>query len=213
MQALKDYDYAVSLLPDDVTLLFSRSNVYYRLKDYANALRGYDEVIRRDAKYSEAYLNRGVTHVVLQEYRRAIADFNQAISLDSENGYAFHRRGRAFAKLQQYELAHADFTRALELVPHPVGVYIDIGLLYTKQSEYTKSLVAYKQAISHDPENATAHYNAACAAALLGDVDEACQKLDTAIQLHPPYQEMAATDLDFATIRNLPEFQKRLKPS
>ena len=210
-QALKDYDRAVNLVPDDVTLICARANVYFRLKDYTNALRGYDEAIRRDTKYTEAYLNRGVTHAVFQEYRRAIADFNQAITLDPTNGYAYHRRGRAFAKLQQFELARSDFNRALELIPHLVGIYIDMGLLYTKQSEYSEALKAYLQAIKQDPNNATAHYNAACVAALLGDVDEACRKLDTAIELHPPYREMAVTDLDFSSIRQTPEFQKRVR--
>ncbi len=62
-----------------------------------------------------------------------------------------------------------------------------------------------------DPGNATAHYNAACVTALLGNVEEACRTLDTAIGLHPPYREMAETDLDFSSIRNTPEFKKRIK--
>ena len=213
MQALKDYEDAVSLAPDDVTLIYARANAYYRLKDYTNALKDYDEVIRRDSTFTEAYLNRGVTHSVLQEYRRAIADFNQTITLDPNNGYAYHRRGRAYTRLQQLALAHHDYSRARELLPHNVSLYIDMGLLYTKQSEYEKALDAYHQAIVQDPGNATAYYNAACVAALLGDVEEACRKLDTAIELHSPYRKMAATDSDFSAIRDTPEFRKRVRPS
>jgi len=210
IQALKDYDRAVNLAPDDVKLMCARANAYYRQKDYTNALKGYDEAIRRDSAYAEAHLNRGVTHAVLQEYRRAIADFNQAITLAPNNGYAYHRRGRAYTKLQQLALAHNDYVRAIDLIPHFVGIYIDMGLLYTKQSEYEKALDVYRQAIVQEPGNATAYYNTACVAALLGDVEEACRKLDTAIELHPPYREMAATDSDFSSIRDTPAFQKRV---
>jgi tetratricopeptide (TPR) repeat protein len=209
-QALEDYDRAVSIAPDDVTLIYARANVHYRLKDYTNALKDYDEVIRRDSSYIEAYLNRGVTHAVLREYRRAIADFNQVIILDPNNGYAYHHRGRAYSRLQQLALAHDDYDRALELVPNFVGIYIDLGLLYTRQAEYQKALDVYHQAIALDPTNAIAYYNAACVAALLGNIQEACRKLDLAIELHPPYREMAAKDSDFTSIRDTPEFQKRL---
>ena len=209
-QAVGDYTAAVSLDPEDATLVYARANAYYRSKDYAHALQDYDEVIRRAPAFTEAYVSRGVTHAVLQEYRRAIADFNQAITLEPDNGYAYHRRGRAYTRLQQLSLAHHDFARASTLLPRDVGVHIDMGLLYTKQGEYGKALDAYHQAMRHDPGNATAHYNAACTAALQGDVVEACRSLDTAIGLHPPYRKMAASDADFAGIRDTAEFQKRV---
>ena len=208
LQALKHYDRAINLSPDNVQLIFTRANAYYKLTDYTSALTGYDEVIRRDSSFIEAYLNRGMTHAVLREYRRAIADFNQVITLDPKNGIAYHRRGRAYAKLQQFALAEKDFTYALELIPHFVGIYIDLGLLYTKQAEYGRALDIYLKAIVQEPDNATAYYNAACIAALAGDVDEASRNLEIAIDLHPPYREMAITDSDFSTIRHSPEFQK-----
>ena len=208
LQALKNYENALSLVPDDVGLICASANAHYRLKDYASALKNYNEVIRRDSTYTEAYLNRGVTHAVLREYRRAIADFNQAITLDPDNGFAYHHRGRAYAKLQQLALAHNDFSQALERIPHNVGIYIDMGLLYSKQGEFEKALDAYHKVNAQDPENATAYYNAACAAALMGDSAQACRNLVTAIELHPPYREMATTDTDFAAIRHNPAFQK-----
>lgn len=50
-------------------------------------------------------------------------------------------------------------------------------------------------------------YNRACAYGDNGDVDKAIENLQTAINLHAKFREMAKTDADFDSIRNHTRFQ------
>jgi len=58
-----------------------------------------------------------------------------------------------------------------------------------------------------NPEYAAAHYNKACAYALMKKPTESCDWLAKAITLDEKYRQMAQTDQDFDPIRNDQTFQ------
>ena len=72
---------------------------------------------------------------------------------------------------------------------------------------YAQAVAAYERAVATDPQYATAHYHAACAAALNHDADVACAWLEKAIHLAPRYRAMAQRDADFDPIREDTAFQ------
>ena len=62
------------------------------------------------------------------------------------------------------------------------------------------------------PDNAKAFYNKACSYAMQGDVEQAIENLQQAINLSPDeYREMAKSDLDFDSIREDERFQALLQ--
>ena len=62
-----------------------------------------------------------------------------------------------------------------------------------------------KQAREKFPDCATIHFNLACYAAQLGDLDEARQRLRRAIQLDQGFAALAKTDPDLKPIQTEPE--------
>lgn len=97
------------------------------------AIAQYDEAIRLDPQFTDAYTSRGTAHVVLGQPERAIEDFDQAIQLDSQAARAFANRARARTLLGQDAGAQQDVDRAVGLGFDRVRLEEDIETLKSQR--------------------------------------------------------------------------------
>src|SRR5207248_2308850 len=81
-------------------------------KDFARAIKDYDEAIRLDPKFADAYHNRGSAWSDRKDFDRAIRDFDEAIRLDPKDPYPFNGRGDAWRRKKDYARALADYADA-----------------------------------------------------------------------------------------------------
>jgi tetratricopeptide (TPR) repeat protein len=121
-----------------LALKFSNRGVEWRLKgDYARAISDYDDAIRLDPKYADAWYNRCIAYNRTQKYDLALPDCNQAIALGpsantlnatgqeklsndrSKSDYYTHR-GVAYHGRNEIDRAIADYSEALRLYPSNV---------------------------------------------------------------------------------------------
>ncbi|NJL23173.1 MAG: tetratricopeptide repeat protein [Leptolyngbyaceae cyanobacterium SM1_3_5] len=72
---------------------------------------------------------------------------------------------------------------------------------------YEDEIASYDQAIAYKPDKHEAWYNKACCYGLQGNVEEAIENLQRAIELDSKYREMAKTDSDFDAIREDDRFK------
>lgn len=103
-------------------------------KDYGRALADYNEAIRLDAKYADAFYNRCSLYVAQNEYDRAIPSCDKAVRLGpsadalaasggtrlgNDRTYSdyFSMRGVAYHGKKEYDRSIVDFDRALKLYP------------------------------------------------------------------------------------------------
>ena len=91
-----------------------------KLDAIANAVHGYDQAIRLNRDYAEAYYKRGGIKSNWGEYESALADYDAAIDLNGKYTEAYYNRGKVRATLGKYELALADYDAAIDLKS---GVY------------------------------------------------------------------------------------------
>jgi tetratricopeptide (TPR) repeat protein len=77
----------------------------------------YDEAIRLDPEYAEAYLQRGRIHLVTGEPKSAESDFSRVIDLDPEAAEAYYLRSRVRRASGQLERAREDLSVYIEAVP------------------------------------------------------------------------------------------------
>ena len=62
----------------------TRGNMYFELGQYERAIQDYDEAIRLDPEYANAYYNRGIAYGNLGQQELADRDFARAKSLGVE---------------------------------------------------------------------------------------------------------------------------------
>jgi tetratricopeptide (TPR) repeat protein len=71
-----------------VDVLCLKGLAYAEKEQYDKAIAAYSEAIKRDSKYSFAFLGRGNAYVATGDLDRALLDYDQAVRLDPTNDTA-----------------------------------------------------------------------------------------------------------------------------
>jgi len=80
--ALSDCNEAIRLRPGDANILNSRGFVYFRMKQYQEAIRDYDSAIAIDSKQGSSFYVRGLAKQALGDIGGARADIAKGKSLE-----------------------------------------------------------------------------------------------------------------------------------
>lgn len=125
-------------------------------EDYESALADYDEAIRIDKKYADAFYNRCVTYNVKADYDHAMVDCSQAIKLgpspkataanggeplgnDRTTSDYYSERGFAYLKKDDYPHAILDLGNAVRLNPGNARALKNRGLAYQASGDTARA--------------------------------------------------------------------------
>ena len=94
-------------------------NPYYALQQYLeyyeSAITDFDEAIRINPDYAEAYYYRGFAKQHLEYYESAITDFDEAIRINPDYAEAYYHRAEANSFLHRFVEAIENIKTALQL--------------------------------------------------------------------------------------------------
>ena len=147
----------------------------------------------------QAYYDRGLTHLKDEKYGKAVTDFKGAISIDPVFTDAHCDLGRAY--LGQGNLREAeneakktvrfednDYPPACELLEDIKQAYYDRGLTRLKDGKYGEAITDFKGTISRDPIFKEAYYGLGRACYKQGDLEDAENAAQKALELDSSYQ-------------------------
>jgi len=143
----------------ELALKFSNRGVEWRLKqDYARAISDYDEAIRLDPDYADAYYNRCVAYNRQRKYDRALPDCSKAIALgpsadddalnatgqekltnDRSMSDYFAQRGICYHGKHELDRAIADYSEALRLYPSNVTALSNRARVYEQKGDHARA--------------------------------------------------------------------------
>ena len=138
---------------------FEQGKKHLYEQDYESAIEDFNQAIRLNPNYSQAYNGRGLAYHNQGDYRRAIGDYNQAIRLNPEYAIAYTNRGFAYSGQGDYERAIGDYTEAIRLNPDFAIAYNNRGLAYHNQGDLDGAIADYNEVIRLNPEYAYPYYN------------------------------------------------------
>ncbi len=121
------------------------------LARYDEAIQDYDEAIKLDPNYKEAFFNRGLALAVLEKFDEAIQDYDEAIKLDPNYKEAFFNRGLALAALDKFDEAIKDYDEAIKLDPKNKEAFYNKGLALVALGKCSEAIKAYDEAVTLDP--------------------------------------------------------------
>ena len=116
--AIKNYDMAIKLSPQNSSLYQWRGRVKSAMKQYVDAIVDFDKAIEIDSKKSHVFYSRGLAKYSLQRYRESITDFDKAIEINPNYTNAYTLRAHAKHKLGQYSEAITDYSEVISKDPN-----------------------------------------------------------------------------------------------
>jgi tetratricopeptide (TPR) repeat protein len=149
----------------------------------SDAVKAFDEAIRLDPTYAEAYRGRGLAYRGRREFDKAIVDFSEAIRLEPQDAKAYCGRAETRDQKADWDAAIADYTQAIKIAPKYAPAYLGRGEAYWHNSEDDKAIADYTQAIPLDPAGAHDHLSEVFGQH--GDYNRAITELTQAIRAEP----------------------------
>jgi tetratricopeptide (TPR) repeat protein len=221
--AIEDYDEAIRLDPENPIPFNNRGNAWANKEDarvgrpqdarepakpveggqpvarqgemIERAFADFDEALRLDPDYADAFNNRGTTWSDRRHYRKALADYAEAVRLDPKHAIAFDNRGKTWANLGEYEKALADFEESIRQDKEYAPAYNNRARLLAtcvdaRYRDGVKAVESAKRACELSKFKHFEHLDTLAAAhAECGEFEEAIRRQTTAIELAPDHRK------------------------
>ncbi len=155
--ALDYFQQALSLYPNEVSLLSACGNLCVKLTHYEEAAG----------------------------YFRRILHFNKSPEVRNALCYALQALGNHAQKEAQYQLAATCFEEALQHHPNHAGYWYNLGNAQRELSQFPAATVSFQHAIASDPSFADAYNNLGNIQRELGQLDLAIKNYQKALSIDP----------------------------
>lgn len=117
LDALDYYRAALTKKPNSASLLNKIGITDLMMQRNHEAKKWFDQSIKADRKFADAYNNRGVALYEEQKYGAAVKDYRRAIAIDSTSASFFSNLGAALFAKKEFEPAVLAYERAVQLDP------------------------------------------------------------------------------------------------
>lgn len=146
-----------------------RSQIRYRLGDYAGALADINKVIDKFNKNNKLFIERAFIKLAAKDFTSAIADCNKVLQWNFLSEDAFLCKAAAEDALANYKEALCDYDQAIVINPLNENAYVRRGITQYNLENYNAAIKDYNLAIDIDSACTYAYYNRAEAEIKLND--------------------------------------------
>ncbi|MDA9822263.1 tetratricopeptide repeat protein [Paracoccaceae bacterium] len=186
---LRKVSHLIALFPKSTSLFNLQGASYASLKKYDCAIKSYDEAIKIDPFYADAYLNKGSALQEHGELDAAIACFNKTLVINPQHPFAFFNMGNAQSEKGELDLALRSYKNALKIQPKNAEIFFNIGNTFKKLGEFDEALDCYRKALTIKSDHADVHLNMGIILENKHNFDGAVESYDKAIKINPEYAE------------------------
>ena len=184
-KSLEYVDAAIDKDTNDDNMLITRASYKYSLGDYKGAIADVTTCIETHPDLDWLFQKRGWYESNMKLDDVAFEDFSKAVELNPEYAHAYMNRGTILFRRGDKEKANEDFRLAIELDPdiENTSITAPYALAFMGLNEEAESLM--KRIIDYRLENdykmAGTYYEATCVFSLMGEVEEALDYLEKAL--------------------------------
>jgi tetratricopeptide (TPR) repeat protein len=172
-EALKAFDKAVQLKPDDAELWKNLGEVLVDLDRQDQAVLSFRHALKLDPRHWDATNRCGLALYRLKRFEEALALFERCDELQPDRALTLQMRALALRSLNRLDDALADNRRAHELDPSDADTCNNLGDVLLALGRERESLEWFDEALKLQPDFSSALTNKALALAQLHRFDEA----------------------------------------
>lgn len=152
VNALSDYEYILSIKPNDTFSYLKKAEIYKNLQNYEKCKEIYIKVIEIDPKNDSAYADLARIYEDEGNIKKAFEYYNKKLEIE-EDSYTFFCRAYLYGKLKEYNKAKEDYKKVIELEPSNSLTYNNLANIYMKEDKYEKAYECLKKAIEYMGDN------------------------------------------------------------
>jgi tetratricopeptide (TPR) repeat protein len=176
--------------------LYGRGRAYLAEQDSPNAIADFNEAVRLEPNFVQAYADRGLAYAKRKQYESAIDNYTEALSMEPPERLAastFSNRCWArFVVGRDPQDTLGDCTKAISLRPGDAWALNTRGFTYLKLGETSRSIADFDAAVALDSKMAISWYGRGLAKRKAGDEQAGDKDIDMAKMMQPDIVEGAA---------------------
>lgn len=188
-EALRTFDKAVQLKPDDAELWRSLGNVLIQLERRADAVLSFQQALKHNPRYWDAACKSGILLYELGRLDQALVHLDLCEELQPGHAAVLRTRAGCLRDLERFEDALADYTRWHELDPANADICNSIGATLERLGRHEQALQWFDRALELSPKFVGALINKAIALTHLHRFDEAIATYGSIKTLDPTNAE------------------------
>jgi tetratricopeptide (TPR) repeat protein len=151
------------------------------------ALKDYNEAIRRNAKFSEVYNARANIWSQKGELDKALDDYGKSLQLDPMSSLVLVNRGMVWVEKEDYDRALIDYNEAIRIDPTYADTYRERAAVWQKKSKFDKAIADYDEALRLQSGDQESRLNRAFLRGLQGDDDNAITDYNELLRREPKH--------------------------
>ncbi len=150
-----------------------------------DAYRAYEQLLRLNPDYGEAYFNRGVMRMQDGQLDSAVVDFERTVEADSSFAKAWYNLGRLTSESGQADQAVAYYRRAVQADPENPKARLNLAIVLGRQDRYEEAAIVGAETVEKYPSYASALYNLAIAYSHTDQNEKARETYEKVLKLEP----------------------------
>lgn len=151
---------AASLQKDDVSLLTTLGDAYFRAERFQSAIDTFRKVIAMEPDATAVNLRLGSALIAAGDYEGAEEEFARAAGADAAEAQTYYcRLGMAFMGVRECGRAERAFLKAIGISPSNPMYYCDLGDALICLERLPEAWDAYEKAVSLRPESGAHFFN------------------------------------------------------
>jgi tetratricopeptide (TPR) repeat protein len=185
--AIKHYDRALEIEPDNVEAWTNKGVVFGNMGKYNEAIDCYDRSLEIEPKYALALYNKGSALGNMGKYNEAIECYDRALEIEPKYALAWNNKGVVIGSMRKYDEAIDCYDRALEIEPKYALALYNKGVALGKMKKYNEAIGCYYKVLEIEPDNVEAWTNKGTSLGNMGKYNEAIECYDRALEIEPKY--------------------------
>jgi arylsulfatase A-like enzyme/Flp pilus assembly protein TadD len=151
-EAVKAFDLALQLNPQNFPVRLARARVYWRLGRLDEAAAEQLKVLDDHPNLAQAYADYGITLVRLKRYEEALPALTKGVDLGYRDGEVYNFMANAYGAQGRVDEAIRSYEQAISLDPKYPTPYVNLALIYNERGQRDKSREYFQKACRLSPE-------------------------------------------------------------
>eukprot|EP01118_Nematostelium_gracile_P007605 TRINITY_DN2488_c0_g1_i4.p1 TRINITY_DN2488_c0_g1~~TRINITY_DN2488_c0_g1_i4.p1 ORF type:complete len:611 (-),score=213.86 TRINITY_DN2488_c0_g1_i4:24-1787(-) len=184
--AIKFYNEAMEIDPDNITYLLNRSAVFLEQAKYDECIKDAETAIEKGRKQyadfsviAKAYARIGNAHMKTKNYAKAVEAY--------ETSLTEHRTAATLDSLKKAEKFKEQAEKEAYLDPTKAQEAKERGNQFFKESKFPEAIKEYSEAMKRNPSDHTLYSNRAACYTKLGEYPHGLKDCDTCIEMKPDF--------------------------